>query len=83
MVLRNQFNLERESSAFTKNESSNLGRLSSLIRNLNCSKSLEAYDKVMQDQIREGIVERVTESEKSIDIQNSEKLFYLPQASHP
>ena len=32
----------------------------------------------MQDQIREGIVERVTESEKSIDIQKSEKLFYLP-----
>ena len=47
------------------NESNSLERLNSLIRNLSCSKSLEAYDKVMQDQTREGIVERVTESEKS------------------
>ena len=39
-------------------------------------KSLEAYDKVMQDQIREDIVERVTEREKSVDIQKSEKVFY-------
>ena len=31
----------------------------------------------MQDQISEGIVERVTESEKSVDIQKSEKVFYL------
>ena len=28
--------------------------------------------------IREGIVERVTESEKSVDIQKSEKVYYLP-----
>ena len=32
----------------------------------------------MQDQIREDIVERVTESEKRADIQMSEKVFYLP-----
>ena len=32
----------------------------------------------MQDQIGEGIVERVTESEKSLYIQKSEKVFYLP-----
>ena len=32
----------------------------------------------MQDQIREGIVERVTESGKSVDIQEIEKIFYLP-----
>ena len=30
----------------------------------------------MQDQIGEGIEERVTESEKSVDIQKSEKVFY-------
>ena len=46
------------------NESNSLGRLNNLIRNLNRSKSLEAYDKVVQDQIRESIVERVLESEK-------------------
>ena len=27
--------------------------------------------------IREGIVERVTKSEKSVDIKKSEKIFYL------
>ena len=32
----------------------------------------------MKDQIREDIVERVTESEKRVDIQKSEKVFYLP-----
>ena len=32
----------------------------------------------MQDQIREGIVERVTESEKRADNQKSENVFYLP-----
>ena len=62
----------------TNNESSSLGRINNLIRNLNCSKCLEAYDKVMQDPIREGIVERVTESEKIVDIQKSEKVFYFP-----
>ena len=41
-------------------------------------KSLEAYDEIMEDQIWEGIVERVTEGEKSLDIQKSEKIFYLP-----
>ena len=41
-------------------------------------KSLEAYDKVMQDWIGEGIVERVTEIEKCVDIQKSKKVFYLP-----
>ena len=35
----------------------------------------------MQDQIREGIVERVTESGKSVDIQKIEKVFYLPHRS--
>ena len=60
------------------NESGSLGRLKNLIKNLNRSKSLEAYDKFMQDKIGEGIVERVTESEKSVDIQKSEKLIYLP-----
>ena len=49
-----------------------------MIRNLNRSKILEAYDKIMQDQIREGIVERATESEKSAHIQKCEKIFYLP-----
>ena len=31
----------------------------------------------MQDQIREDILERVTESEKNVDIQKSEKVYYL------
>ena len=35
------------------NESGSLGKLNNLIRNLNRSKSLEAYDKIMQDQITE------------------------------
>ena len=53
--------------------------MNDLIRNLTRSKSLETYDRVMQDQIREGIVDRVIESEKSVDIQKSEKVFYLPR----
>ena len=32
----------------------------------------------MQDQIREGIVEVVSESEESVDTQKSERGFYLP-----
>ena len=32
----------------------------------------------MQDQIKEGIIERVIEGEKSVTIQKSEKVFYLP-----
>ena len=60
------------------NKSSFLGKLKNLIRNLNYSKSLETYDKVMQVQIREVIVERVAESEKSVNIQKSEKIFYIP-----
>ena len=62
------------------NKSSSLGRLNNLIRNLNRSKR-ESYDKVRQDQIRVDIVERVTESEKSVDIQKGEKVFYLPHRS--
>ena len=53
--------------------------MNDLIRNLTRSKSLETYDRVMQDQIREGTVDRVIESEKSVDIQKSEKVFYLPR----
>ena len=51
--------------------------MNNLIRNLNRSKSLEAYGQVTQDQIGEVIVERVTENKKSADIQNIEKVFYL------
>ena len=32
----------------------------------------------MKDKIREGIVERVTESEKSVYIQKCEEVFHLP-----
>ena len=35
----------------------------------------------MQDHIREGIVERVTEIGKSVDIQKIENVFYLPHRS--
>ena len=58
--------------------------MNNLIRNLKRSKSLEAYDKVIpygkviQDSIGEGIVQRVTENETSVDTQKSEKVFYLP-----
>ena len=60
------------------NEKSSLGRLNNLIRNLNRSKNLEAYDKIMQEQIAGGIVEKVTESGKCEETQNSEKIFYMP-----
>ena len=60
------------------NEKSSLERLNNLIRNLNRSKNLEAYDKIMQEQIAEGIVENVTESEKCEETQNIEKIFYMP-----
>ena len=52
--------------------------MNNLLRNLNHSKSLEADDKVIQDQIRKGIGEWAIESEKSVDIQKSKKVFYLP-----
>ena len=32
----------------------------------------------MQDQIREGFLERITECKKSVDIQTSKEVFYLP-----
>ena len=63
-------------SPLQNNENISLGNLSNLIRELNCLKSLEAYDKVMQGRISEGIVERVPESEKSVDIQKRQKIFY-------
>ena len=44
-------------------------------------KSLKASNEVMQGQIGEGIVERITESEKSVYIQKCEKVFYLPKKS--
>ena len=59
------------------NEKSSLGRLNNLIRNLNRSKNLEAYDKIMQEQIAGGIVEKVTGSGKCERTQNSEKIFYM------
>ena len=34
----------------------------------------------LQDQIKEVNVERVTESEKSVDTQKSEEVFYLPHS---
>ena len=62
------------------NESRSLGRLNKLIRNLNRSKSLEVYDKALQGQIRKVNVGRVTESEKSVDTQKGEEVFYLPNS---
>ena len=56
-------------------EKSSLRRLNNLIRNLNRSKNLEAYDKIMQEQIAGGIVEKLTESGKCEETQNSEKIF--------
>ena len=41
--------------------------MNNLIRNLSISKGPEAYDKIMQNQIGEGTVKSVTESEKIVD----------------
>ena len=56
------------------NEVNSLGRLDSLTRYLIRSNKLGEYDKVIQEQINEGIIGKVSETETS----EKGKEFYLP-----
>ena len=56
------------------NEVNSLGRLDSLTRYLIRSNKLGEYDKVIQEQINEGIIGKVSETKTS----EKEKEFYLP-----
>ena len=58
------------------NKSSSLGRLSSLVKNLTHRKQLQGYDNIIQDQIKEGIVEKVNEVCEQ-EITKGKKVFYL------
>ena len=51
-----------------------LGRLHSLTKNLIQSNKLAEYDKIIQEQINEGITEKVSETKTS----EKGKEFYLP-----
>ena len=50
------------------------GRLHSLTKNLILSNKLGEYDKIIQEQINEGIIEKVSETKTS----EKGKEFYLP-----
>ena len=54
-----------------------LGRLSSLVKNLTDRNQLERYDNIIQDQIKDGIVEKVDEVCEQ-EIAEGEKVFYFP-----
>ena len=56
------------------NEMNSLGRLHSLTKNLIRSNKLGEYDKIIQEQINEGIIEKMRETKKS----EKGKEFYLP-----
>ena len=56
------------------NEVNSLGRLHSLTKNLIRSNKLGEYDKIIQEQINEGIIEKVNETKTS----ERGKEFYLP-----
>ena len=43
------------------NKSNSFGRLRSLVKNLTSRNQLQRYDNIIQDQIMEGIVEKVDE----------------------
>ena len=59
------------------NKCNSLGRLSSLVKNLTHRNQLERYHNIIQDQIKEGIVEKVDEvCEQEITV--GEKVFHLP-----
>ena len=60
-----------------KNNKSNIfGRLSSFVKNLTHRNQLKKYDSIIQDQIKEGIVEQVDEVCEQ-EIVEGEKVFYL------
>ena len=54
-----------------------LGRLSSLVKNLTDRNQLERYDNIIQDQIKDGIVEKVDEVCEQ-EIAEGEKVLYFP-----
>ena len=58
------------------NKSNSLGRLSCLVKILTHRDQLERYDNIIQDQIKEGIVEKVDEVCEQ-EITEDEKVFYL------
>ena len=58
------------------NKSNSLGRLSSLVKDLTHRDQLERYDNIIQDQIKEGIIEKVDEVCEQ-KITKGEKVFYL------
>ena len=62
-----------------KSKSNSRGRLSisSLWKNSAHRNQLERYDKIIQDQIKDGIVEKVDEACQQ-EIAEGEKMFYLP-----
>ena len=60
------------------NKSGSLGRLSNLVKNLTHRNQLERCD--IQDQFREGIVEKVDDACEQ-EIIEGEKVFYLPHRS--
>ena len=62
-------------STLASNKSGSLGRLRNLLRNLQKDQKLfEMYDQVIQEQLAEGVVERVTE-----EVNFDQQQFYLPQ----
>ena len=60
------------------NEVNSPGRLYSLTKNLIRSNKLREYDKIIQEQINEGIIEKVSETKTS----EKGKEFYLPKEFH-
>ena len=59
------------------NKSNSLCGLSNLVKNLTYRNQLDIYDNIIQDQIKEGIIEKVDEVCKQ-KIEVGEKVFYLP-----
>ena len=58
-------------------KSNSLGRLSNLVKNVTHINQLERYDNIIQDHIKEGIVEKIDEVCEQ-EISEEEKVFYLP-----
>ena len=63
-------------SPLKNNKSNSLGRLSNFVKTLTHRNQLERYDNIIQDQIKEGIVEKIDEVCEQ-EIAGGEKVFYL------
>ena len=59
------------------NKSNSLGIISNLLKNLTHRNQLERYDNIIQDQIKEGIAEKVDEVCEQ-EITEGGKVFYWP-----